>query len=240
MKIESCQKISVSATLKQKKGTRLLFEAPIALVSNINLQCNPKIGAFTYLVSGRVRGLKTMGRYCSIANDVKIGEINHPIDWLSTSPFQYNPARFGWHDDELKKLTEPFIAKHKSTIKTGVTVGHDVWIGAGVQILRGVKIGHGAIVAAGAVVTRDVLPYEIVGGVPAQHIRFRFSSDIVERLLQIAWWQYHPIDLRTVDFSNINMAIDQIEILQAADKIVPWSGDWFEYKDGKITPLDEL
>ena len=240
MQSESCQQISFSATSKQKKGTRLLFEAPVAFVSNVNLQCNPKIGAFTYLVSGRIKGLRTMGRYCSVANDVKIGELNHPIDWLSTSPFQYNPARFGWHDAELKKIAEPFVAKHKSTIKGGVTVGHDVWIGAGVQILRGVKIGHGAIVAAGAVVTRNVVPYEIVGGVPAQHIRFRFPDDIIKRLLQVAWWQYHPRDLRDIDFSDIHTALDKIEALQASDKISPWNGDWFEYKDGKLNPVDEI
>ena len=41
------------------------------------------------------------------------------------------------------------------------------------SILPGVTIGEGAVVATGAVVTRDVAPYELVGGVPARHIRHR-------------------------------------------------------------------
>lgn len=43
-----------------------------------------------------------------------------------------------------------------------------VWIGSRATILAGVTIGKGAVVMAGAVVTRDVAPYTIVGGAPAQ------------------------------------------------------------------------
>ena len=72
-------------------------------------------------------------------------------------------------------------------------VGHDVWIGHGATIMPGVTIGSGAIIAAGAVVTKDVAPYAIVGGNPAQVIRRRFSDDVVAALLDIAWWDW-PID----------------------------------------------
>jgi acetyltransferase-like isoleucine patch superfamily enzyme len=57
-----------------------------------------------------------------------------------------------------------------------VSIADDVWIGTNVTILKGVNIGRGAIVAAGAVVTKDVLPYTIVGGVPAKKIQNRFKS----------------------------------------------------------------
>lgn len=52
-----------------------------------------------------------------------------------------------------------------------ITVEDDVWIGANATILAGVTIGRGAIVGAGSVVTKDVLPFTIVAGVPAQPIR---------------------------------------------------------------------
>ena len=51
-----------------------------------------------------------------------------------------------------------------------VTIGRDVWVGAGAVILHGVNIGDGAIVAAAAVVTKDVPPFSIVAGVPARTI----------------------------------------------------------------------
>ena len=50
--------------------------------------------------------------------------------------------------------------------------GH-AWIAEGCRILAGVTIGEGAVVAAGAVVTKSVGPYEVVGGVPAVHLRMR-------------------------------------------------------------------
>ncbi|WP_309486927.1 CatB-related O-acetyltransferase [Bradyrhizobium sp. PRIMUS42] len=61
-----------------------------------------------------------------------------------------------------------------------ISIGEDVWIGFGAVVLSGVQIGRGAIVAAGAVVTRDVAPYEIVGGNPARLIGTRFSPAEIE------------------------------------------------------------
>lgn len=61
-----------------------------------------------------------------------------------------------------------------------VKVDDDVWIGFGAIILSGVTIGRGAIVAAGAVVTRDVLPYAVVGGNPASVLRMRFNQSQIE------------------------------------------------------------
>ena len=69
-------------------------------------------------------------------------------------------------------------------------IGNDVWIGRNAIILPGNTIGDGAIIAAGAVVTHDVPPYTIVGGVPARPIRKRFSDDIIEKLLEIKWWDW--------------------------------------------------
>lgn len=53
----------------------------------------------------------------------------------------------------------------------------DCWVGYGAIIMTGVTIGRGAVVAAGSVVTKDVAPYEIVGGVPARKIGERFEND---------------------------------------------------------------
>lgn len=232
--------IKLARGFKQKKGVKLVFEAPVSMEGEVDLLCNTKIGAFTYFVSGRIRGLHVIGRYCSVANDVKIGEINHPIDWLSTSGFQYNPKRFGWYSEDVRKVANPCAAKMRSYIKPPVSIGHDVWIGAGVQIMRGVKIGSGAIIGAGSIVTKDVRPYEIVGGVPAARIRFRFPQAVIEKLLALAWWQYHPTDLDGVDFSDIELAISEIQRRRDAGIIQPWEGDFRVLKDGQIFQLHEI
>src|SRR5437899_1008932 len=60
------------------------------------------------------------------------------------------------------------------------------WLGSTALVLPGVKIGRGAVVAAGAVVTKDVAPYQIVGGVPARFLGMR-SRDLCYEL------NYRPV-----------------------------------------------
>lgn len=59
-----------------------------------------------------------------------------------------------------------------------VIIGDDVWIGHGAILMHGVSIGCGAIVAAGSIVTKDVPPFAIFGGNPAQMLRWRFPSKL--------------------------------------------------------------
>ena len=63
-----------------------------------------------------------------------------------------------------------------------VEIGDYVFVGPRVIIQPGVKIGEGAVVAAGAVVNKDVAPYTVVGGVPAQFIREREAKDLHYKL----------------------------------------------------------
>jgi maltose O-acetyltransferase len=52
-----------------------------------------------------------------------------------------------------------------------VTIGADVWIGAGAVICPGVTIGEGAVIGAGSVVCRDVPPHVFAAGNPCRLIR---------------------------------------------------------------------
>ena len=76
----------------------------------------------------------------------------------------------------------------------------------------GVHIGNGACVAAGAVVVKDVPPYAIVGGVPAKVIRYRFSPEIIQRLLELEWWNMDEEMLKEniSFFQRDNFSIDDI------------------------------
>lgn len=119
-----------------------------------------------------------VGAYCSFANGVQVflgGE--HRTDWVTTYPFSALNPRFAG------------IKGHPRT-RGDVTIGSDVWIGREAMILSGVSIGHGAVVGARAVVARDVPPYGVVAGNPSSFIRSRFTPDVVERLLAVAWWNW--------------------------------------------------
>ncbi len=122
-----------------------------------------------------------IGRYCSIASEVKIVSGKHPTrDWVSTSPVFFSTKRqCGTTYTDLERFKE---------IDSNTVIGNDVWIGYGAVILSGITVGDGAIIAAGAVVTKDVEPYTIVGGVPAKFIRYRFELSDIDRLIKLKWW----------------------------------------------------
>ena len=70
-------------------------------------------------------------------------------------------------------------------------IGFGSYVGSGVTIFGGVTIGDGAVIGTGAVVTKDVLPYSVVAGVPAKIIKFRFDEHTVEKLMKIKWWDWN-------------------------------------------------
>ena len=137
------------------------------------------IGDFTYIGSNNEIKYCTIGRYCSIASNIKISLGIHPTDKISTYPGFYSNDTAG----TVKFTSDPSIIEHKP-----VNIGHDVWIGANSLIMDGVTIGNGAVIGAGSVVTKDVIPYAIVAGVPAKLIKMRFDTDQIALLEQFKWW----------------------------------------------------
>ena len=89
------------------------------------------------------------------------------------------------------RLKLPGAGEDGIPVPTGDTViGSDVWLTMRTFVRSGVTIGDGAIVASGAVVINDVPPYAIVGGNPAKVIRYRFTPEQIEALLEIRWWDW--------------------------------------------------
>jgi len=142
-----------------------------------------ELGDFSYLGEHCCVADAHIGRFTAIANHVRIGAPNHPMDRASQHRFTYCPEYY----DAQAKRDNGFFADRRAD---RVIIGNDVWIGHGVIVLPGVTVGDGAVLAAGAVVTKDVPPYTIVGGVPAKVIRARFAADIAAQLQAIAWWNW--------------------------------------------------
>ena len=110
-----------------------------------------------------------IGDYVCIGAEAVIlmgGNNTHRADWFSLYPFADNIA-----------------ASYQA--KGPTTIGDGAWIGMRAMLMPGVTIGEGAIIAAGAVVTRDLAPYTVVGGNPAQVIKMRFADDVIARLLAL-------------------------------------------------------
>ncbi len=112
-----------------------------------------KIGKYTYGYNFRdiAKGTQ-IGAFCSIAPGVKIGLMNHPMNYVSSHPFLYYANRGFCASDREFTQKEPAI------------VEDDVWIGTNAVILPGVRLGKGAVIGAGAVVTKNIPPYAIAGG----------------------------------------------------------------------------
>lgn len=128
-----------------------------------------------------------IGAFCAIGSGavfMMAGNQGHRTDWVSTFPFFYVD------DDAFTDADDGFV-------RAGDTViGNDVWIGSEAMIMPGVTIGDGAVIASRAVVTKNVAPYEIVGSNPAKHIRFRFTPEQIETLLEMQWWHWPDAQLK--------------------------------------------
>ena len=161
-------------------------------VGNFSHLHNCEIGKMTYLGSNcKILNAK-IGRFCSFASGVKIIYGAHPTDtWISTHPAFYSKSNCCGVSYSSENLFEEYKYTDPEK-KFMVTIGNDVWIGTDVKINGGVTIGDGAIVLAGAVVTKDVLPYSIVGGIPAKPVGSRFEEEDVDFLLKLKWWDKSP------------------------------------------------
>lgn len=142
-----------------------------------------------------------IGKFCSIGSNVTVylgGE--HHIEWLSTYPFGHINC-----DIFNKKNGE-----HHPASKGNVIIENDVWIGDNVTIMSGSHICSGSVIAANSHVSGLVKPYSVVGGNPMIFYYFRFSEEVISKLLSLQWWNWpeeeinklSPI-LNSEDYSKI-------------------------------------
>ena len=135
--------------------------------------------AYPFLIQGEKNIY--ISEHCNIRANSVLTALNAKIvikKWTGAAPYLYIstgnhrmiPGRF------YRSITD---AEKEKGYDADVVINEDVWIASRVTILKGVNVGRGAIIAAGAVVNRDVLPYSVVGGVPAKFIKFKWSLEQV-------------------------------------------------------------
>jgi acetyltransferase-like isoleucine patch superfamily enzyme len=145
------------------------------------------VGAYSYgpcLSPGGLPPGVTVGRYVSMAADVRVSLLNKPMDRLAMHPFFYEPEYNGGIESGIEYLV-------------ALVIEHDAWIGDSALILPGCRrIGLGAVVGGGSVVTRDVPDFAVVGGNPAKIIRSRFDEQTQELIRASRWWERSLQELR--------------------------------------------
>ncbi|KAB0483012.1 hypothetical protein F7Q91_01545 [Vibrio chagasii] len=139
------------------------------------------IGEYSYTGRNTTIIHTKIGSFCSISWNVTIGGANHDYSRITQHSFLYDDSS-KLRPDDSKVVYDRFTKP--------LSIGSDVWIAAGSVVTRGVCIGDGAVVGANSVVTKDVPPYAIVAGNPAKIIKYRFSTEIIELLLTIRWWDW--------------------------------------------------
>lgn len=142
-----------------------------------------------------------VGKFCSIAANVNVYTGgNHRTDWVTTYPFG--------HVNEY--IFNTFDGKGHPKSNGDVIIGNDVWIGSNTTIMSGITVGDGAVIANNSHVVKNVEPYSIVGGNPAKLIKYRFSPEQIQKLLELKWWNWHVEKINQNTYLLCSPDIDEL------------------------------
>jgi phosphonate metabolism protein (transferase hexapeptide repeat family) len=165
------------------------------------------VGDYSYFERHGEAIYAQIGKFCSIAANVRINALEHPMERVTTHKITYRPNEYF----KFLGIDQAFRERRR---EKKVVIGNDVWVGHGAVVLPGVSIGDGAVIGANAVVSRDVAPYTIVAGVPAQPLRERFPREIATRLAALSWWDW-PAE-------KLAEAIPDMQSLPVEDFLTKW------------------
>ena len=142
--------------------------AEVELSPLLKISKGTQIGSFTKIKA--TEGPLTIGAHVSIGTCCFISAEAGGVEIGDYTMFGPNVSVLG-NNYRFDRLDIPMSLQEKTS--QGISIGEDVWVGAGSVILDGVKVGNGAIIAAGSVVTKDVPEFHVVAGVPAKVVKDR-------------------------------------------------------------------
>ena len=184
------------------KSKNVFWNTLVSNISNCEIDINARVfnnhslrnvtvGKGTYIAFNANISNTSIGKFCSIGPNLFCGWGYHPTNnVISTSPAFYSTG---------KHAGFTFSAYNKCEERKFITIGNDVFIGMNVTILDGITIGDGAVIGAGAVVTKDIPPYAVAVGCPIKIVKYRFSKEVIDALIETRWWDSDDDVLKEVE-----------------------------------------
>lgn len=190
------EKLSISPCIDESSQIINSYAGKWTSIGAYNKIIESSFGDYTYTMDDVTVNYTEIGRFCSIASHVCINPVQHPMNRVTQHHMTYRKVAYGLGSEDDEEI---FDWRRTQRVK----IGHDVWIGHGAIIMKDVEIGTGAVIASGSIVTKNVDPFTIVAGVPAKPIKRRFTQEISDSLLEIAWWDWPREKLET-HFDELN------------------------------------
>lgn len=156
----------IAEDVKIGKNTKIYYPETVNLYGcEIGEECN--IGTFVEIRKG-----------VKIGNKVKIQAFAFIPEGVTIEDEAFIGPHVVFTNDDFPRSTnrDGSLRKSDDWEELPVKVCKKASIGANATILGGLTIGEGSLVGAGSVVTRDVSPWTVVAGNPAQEIR-KIDSD---------------------------------------------------------------
>lgn len=169
---------------KEAKIISSILDGEIFVGEGSSIECSKLLGKISVGKYSSINGPNTdiytinhlkIGSFCSIARNCSIQSYNH----------------------KYKRITTYFILNHIfgedyfNEIDNGsITIENDVWIGTQCAILPKAYISNGVVIGANSVVNSFLPPYCIAVGSPAKPIKYRFDNSVIDKLLEIEWWNW--------------------------------------------------